>query len=59
MADVFVVSLLLVFLSTGSTDVSKAEIEIGLYFFMSYVIFSIIASITAEKMLKALPKDGR
>jgi hypothetical protein len=54
MADVFVVSLLLVFLSTSSTDVSKAEIEIGLYFFMSYVIFSIIASITAEKMLKEL-----
>ena len=53
MADVFVVSLLLVFLSTGSTDVSKAEIEIGLYFFMSYVIFSIIASITAEKMLSS------
>jgi len=56
MADVFVVSLLLVFLSTGSTDVSRAEIEIGLYFFLSYVIFSIIASITAEKMLQALPQ---
>ena len=58
MADVFVVSLLLVFLSTSSTDVSKAEIEIGLYFFLIYVIFSIIASITAEKMLKALPKES-
>lgn len=56
MADVFVVSLLLVFLSTGSTDVSKAEIEIGLYFFMCYVIFSIIASITAEKMLNSSSK---
>jgi hypothetical protein len=52
MADVFVVSLLLVFLSSSSTDVSKAEIEIGLYFFLTYVIFSILASITAEQMLK-------
>jgi len=51
MADVFVVSLLLVFLSSSSTDVSKAEIEIGLYFFMVYVIFSIFATITAERML--------
>jgi hypothetical protein len=54
MADVFIVSLLLVFLSSSATDVSRAEIEIGLYFFLVYVIYSIVASITAEKMLKKI-----
>ncbi|WP_457603296.1 paraquat-inducible protein A [Nitratifractor sp.] len=52
MLDVFVVALLLVFLTSRGTDVSRAEAEIGIYFFLAYVILSMAASLAAEKMLK-------
>ncbi len=52
MADVFVVSMLLVYLSNSNSDISKAEIEVGLYFFLVYVILSMFASIRADRMLK-------
>ncbi len=51
MLDVFVVALLLVFLTSRGTDVSRAEAEIGIYFFLAYVILSMVASLTAERML--------
>ena len=52
MLDVFVVSLLLVYLSMGSSQNSYSEIENGLYIFLIYVIFSIITSIFIESLLK-------
>ena len=52
MLDVFVVSLLLVYLSMGSSQNSYSEIENGLYIFLIYVILSIITSLAVEKLLK-------
>ena len=51
MIDVFVVAILLVYLTGGSSDTSRAEVEIGLYFFLVYVILSMVASLSAGKML--------
>jgi len=51
MLDVFVVAILLVYLTGGSSDTSRAEPEIGLYFFLIYVVLSMVASLSADKML--------
>lgn len=51
MLDVFVVSLLLVYLSAGSSENSYSQIESGLYIFLVYVIFSIITSIVVERVI--------
>ncbi len=52
MLDVFVVSLLLVYLSAGSSENSYSEIESGLYIFLIYVILSIITSISVNRVLE-------
>jgi len=57
MIDVFVVAVLLVYMTTGDSDVSRAEVEIGLYMFMTYVILSMVASISADKMLQMLKTE--
>ncbi len=51
MLDVFVIAILLVYLTSNSSDISRAEAEIGLYFFLAYVILSMVASLAADKML--------
>jgi hypothetical protein len=51
MVDVFVVSTFLVYLSTNSGDITRSEIEIGIYFFLAYVIVSMLVSLAADKML--------
>jgi hypothetical protein len=51
MADVFVVATFLVYLSASKGNMSRAEIGMGIYFFLAYVIVSIIASLSADKML--------
>jgi len=51
MIDVFVVAILLVYLTGGSSETSRSEVEIGLYFFLIYVILSMVASLSADKML--------
>jgi len=51
MVDVFVVATFLVYLTSNKGDVSRAEIEVGLYFFLSYVIVSMLVSLSADKML--------
>jgi hypothetical protein len=51
MLDVFVVSLLLVYLSVGSSQNSYSEIENGLYIFLIYVILSILTSLAVERLL--------
>ena len=51
MLDVFVVSLLLVYLSAGSSENSYSQIQNGTYIFLIYVVISIITSISVEKLL--------
>ena len=53
MVDVFVVAVFLVYLTANKGDVSRAEVEVGLYFFLSYVIVSLFVSLCADKMLSA------
>jgi len=52
MADVFVVAVFLVYLSGNKGEMSRAEVQAGLYFFLGYVILSMIASLSADKMLR-------
>ena len=51
MLDVFIVSLLLVYLSAGSSQNSYSQIENGTYIFLAYVILSIITSIVVDRFL--------
>jgi hypothetical protein len=54
MVDVFVVATFLVYLTVDKGDVSRAEVEVGLYFFLAYVIVSMFVSLSADKMLHRL-----
>ena len=54
MVDVFVVATFLVYLTANKGDVSRAEVEMGLYFFLSYVIVSMLVSLSADRMLHRL-----
>ena len=51
MVDVFVVATFLVYLTGNKEGVSRVEAEVGLYFFLAYVIVSMIVSLSAERML--------
>jgi len=51
MVDVFVVATFLVYLTGNGGDVSRAEVEVGLYFFLAYVIVSMLVSLSADKLL--------
>ncbi len=51
MLDVFVVAILLVYLTSNSGNVSHAQIQIGLYFFLTYVILSMITTIKVQKII--------
>jgi hypothetical protein len=53
MVDVFVVATFLVYLTVNKGDVSRAEVEVGLYFFLAYVIVSMLVSLAADRMLHA------
>ncbi len=52
MADVFVVSTLLVYFSASKGEMSRAEVQVGLYLFLTYVILSILATLSADRMLQ-------
>jgi len=45
MADVFVVALLLTYFTTNQDNSTHAEVQIGLYFFIIYVILSMIVAL--------------
>ncbi len=51
MVDVFVVATFLVYLTVNKGEVSRAEVEVGLYFFLAYVIVSMLVSLSADRML--------
>ena len=53
MVDVFVVAVFLVYLTANKGEVSRAEVEVGLYFFLAYVIVSMLVSLSADKMLSS------
>lgn len=53
MVDVFVVAVFLVYLTSNNKDISRAEVEVGLYFFLAYVIVSMLVSLSADKMLSS------
>jgi len=48
------VAVFLVYLTANKGDVSRAEVEVGLYFFLSYVIVSMLVSLSADRMLHKL-----
>jgi len=54
MVDVFVVAVFLVYLTANKGDVTRAEVEVGLYFFLAYVLVSMLTSISADKMLQKM-----
>jgi paraquat-inducible protein A len=58
MVDVFVVATFLVYLTANKGDVSRAEVEVGLYFFLAYVIVSMLVSLSADRMLHAVHKEA-
>jgi hypothetical protein len=52
MLDVFVVAIFLVYLTSNGGGISHAEIQVGLYFFLIYVILSMVTAIQTQKVLK-------
>jgi hypothetical protein len=46
------VATFLVYLSGSKGEMSRAEVQMGLYFFLAYVILSMIASLSADRMLQ-------
>ena len=52
MIDVFVVATFLVYFTSNAGGISQAEIEVGLYFFLAYVILSMITAIQTHKVLE-------
>lgn len=51
MIDVFVVATFLVYFTSDTGGITKAEIQVGLYFFLTYVILSMITAILTQKVL--------
>ena len=51
MIDVFVVAIFLVYLTSNKGSVSHAEIQVGLYFFLAYVILSMVTTIQTQRVL--------
>lgn len=54
MLDVFIVSTFLVYFTSNIGGITKAEIQVGLYFFLTYVILSMITAILTQKVLNKL-----
>lgn len=58
MVDVFVVATFLVYLTANGGGVSRAEIEVGLYFFLAYVIVSMVVSLSVDRVLQTRYAGG-
>lgn len=56
MADVFIVALILANLTLNTDEYTDAKMQIALYFFSMYVIFSIIASFIAHRYTESFIK---
>jgi hypothetical protein len=57
MIDVFVVATFLVYFTSNTGGITKAEIQVGLYFFLIYVILSMITAILTQKVLLRLAQQ--
>ena len=57
MLDVFVVATFLVFFTSNQGGISQAEIQVGLYFFLLYVILSMITALLTHKLLEKIQVD--
>lgn len=55
MIDVFVVSVFLVYFTSNQGDVTHAEIEVGLYLFLIYVLLSMVTAILTHRLLVKSP----
>ena len=55
MIDVFVVAVFLVYFTSNQGEITQAEIEVGLYFFLIYVLLSMVTAILTQKLLTKLP----
>ncbi|CAA6811644.1 MAG: Unknown protein [uncultured Sulfurovum sp.] len=53
MLDVFVVATFLVYFTSNTGGISQAEIQVGLYFFLIYVILSMITAILTHNLLES------
>lgn len=58
MIDVFVVATFLVYFTSNTGGISQAEIQVGLYFFLAYVILSMITAIQTQKVLKRKKEES-
>lgn len=58
MADVFIVALLLANLTLNTDEYTDAEMQMALYFFAMYVIFSIIATYVAHRHVERISKES-
>ena len=54
MLDVFVVATFLVYFTSNTGGITKAEIQVGLYFFLIYVILSMITALLTQKFLNKI-----
>jgi paraquat-inducible protein A len=52
MADVFAISIFVAFLAAGSMESTKANIEIGFYYFSAYVLLSAVITMLILKVVK-------
>ncbi|CAA6826610.1 MAG: conserved protein of unknown function; putative membrane protein [uncultured Sulfurovum sp.] len=54
MLDVFVVATFLVYFTSNTGGITKAEIQVGLYFFLIYVLLSMITAILTQRVLNKI-----
>jgi paraquat-inducible protein A len=52
MTDVLVVAMLVVFFASSRHSVTEAVVEPGLYFFVAYVLLSLVASVLIERRVR-------
>jgi len=52
MLDVFVVATFLVYITSNGGEMTHAEIQVGLYFFLIYVILSMVVALLTQKVLQ-------
>ena len=57
MIDVFVVAVFLVYFTSNQGEVTQAEIEVGLYFFLIYVLLSMVTAIMTHRLLIKSPSS--
>ena len=52
MLDVFVVAIVVSYLGSADAQTSRATLHIGIFFFLAYVLLSLVASLYAERLVR-------